>query len=146
MPCAYYGVIFLVCEMKTWILPKVSEKMFVALQIRFRGKVGLSVILHLSLRWQSDFVINYLFFFVRFDHNAWQEDGNMILLCLFVTDSLANWMTDYITDWMIVWMSNLQYQLKILTNWAYDWLCNWVSDWLTEWLRLINWLNDWLTE
>ena len=49
-------------------------------------------------------------FFVRFDHNAWQEDGNIILLCLFVTDSLADGMTDFITDWMIDWMSNLQYQ------------------------------------
>ena len=42
MPCAYYGVIFLVCEMETWILSKV-------LRIGYSGKVGLSVILHFSL-------------------------------------------------------------------------------------------------
>ena len=32
------------------------------------------------------------------DHNACQEDGNIILLCLLVTDWLVDGMTDYITD------------------------------------------------
>ena len=45
-----------------------------------------------------------------FDHNAWQEDGNIIFLCLVVLDWLADGMTDYITDWLIDWMSNLQYE------------------------------------
>ena len=35
---------------------------------------------------------------IWFDHNACQEDGNMILLCLLVTGWLVDGMTDYITD------------------------------------------------
>ena len=35
---------------------------------------------------------------IWFDHNACQEDGNIILLCLLVTDWLVDGMTDYITD------------------------------------------------
>ena len=35
---------------------------------------------------------------IWFDHNACQEDGNIILLCLLVTDWLVDGMNDYITD------------------------------------------------
>ena len=35
---------------------------------------------------------------IWFVHNACQEDGNIILLCLLVTDWLVDGMTDYITD------------------------------------------------
>ena len=57
---------------------------------------------------------------IWFDHNACQEDGNKILLCLLVTDWLVDGMTDYVTDWMVDWMSNLEYQ---------------DTDWLNNWLR-----------
>ena len=57
MPCAYFGVIVsgLCDENRNFTLS--FGEIFAVLRMRYAGKVGLSVVSHLSLGGQNDFLI-----------------------------------------------------------------------------------------
>ena len=78
IPCAYSGWLLLVCVMKTWILLSFRE-ISTALRMRYEGKLGLSVISHLSLGEQNDLLIKLSCFLI------WPCDLSLVIChCLSV--------------------------------------------------------------